>query len=156
MPVERTTCSQSETEHLAEQLGSLLQAGDVVTLEGPLGAGKTTFVRGLAKGLHIDPAQVSSPTFVISQEYTAVNGPPLIHIDAYRFHAVDELESIGWEDMIASQAAIVAIEWPSRIEPALGDLRRIAVMIEPTSPTTRLITIKAPEEIAHRLKTHHD
>jgi tRNA threonylcarbamoyladenosine biosynthesis protein TsaE len=153
--IQRTTASQTETEQLAARLAPLLRGGDVVTLEGPLGAGKTCFVRGLARGLHIDTKQVSSPTFVISQEYAGENAPTLIHMDAYRFHGVDELESVGWEEMVSSQS-IIAIEWPSRIEPALRGLRRIDVTIEPTSPSARLITINAPEDIAHRLEVHHD
>jgi len=156
MDLQQTTSSQTETEQLAARLAPLLRGGDVVTLEGPLGAGKTCFVRGLARGLHIDPKLVSSPTFVISQEYTGENGPTLIHMDAYRFHGADELESVGWEEMVSLQSTIIAIEWPSRIEPALRGLRRIDVTIDPTSPSTRLITINAPEDVAHRLEMHHD
>ncbi|MCK4873948.1 MAG: tRNA (adenosine(37)-N6)-threonylcarbamoyltransferase complex ATPase subunit type 1 TsaE [Phycisphaerales bacterium] len=133
-----TTGSADETMRLAARFASLLEPGDTLALDGALGAGKTCFVRGLARGLGLDPRLVSSPTFVIVQEY---QGPgarcTLIHIDAYRIHSPEELESAGIEDMWASDA-VVAIEWPDRIEESLPS-DRADLLIEHVSETQRAI-----------------
>ncbi len=125
--------SEQQTLDLAAALAQRLIPGDIIGLEGPLGSGKTCFVRGLARGLGIDPAQVSSPTFVIVHEYEA----RLYHLDAYRLQGgtPEELESIGWTELLLAAArrdgesggaakaggAVIAIEWPSRIGLALPD-----------------------------------
>ncbi|MBB6454858.1 tRNA threonylcarbamoyladenosine biosynthesis protein TsaE [Salirhabdus euzebyi] len=99
------TNSPEETMAFAERLASVLTAGDVITLEGDLGAGKTTFTKGLAKGLHITRT-VNSPTFTIVKEY---NGDfPLYHIDAYRLEGSDE--DIGFEEYFAGDG-ITVVEW---------------------------------------------
>lgn len=122
------TQTTEQTVALGEALGRCCHAGDIVALQGELGAGKTQLVRGLAKGMGLNPRQVSSPTFVMVQEYDSEKGDSphsliLVHIDAYRISSPDELESIGWsgngEEL--RDCAVVAIEWAKLIRPALGD-----------------------------------
>jgi tRNA threonylcarbamoyladenosine biosynthesis protein TsaE len=111
--------SEQETIAFAKEFASQLQGGSILLLDGDLGAGKTCFVRGLCEGLGGDPRQVSSPTFAILQEYTIEGGLTLIHIDAYRLTGEEELESIGWDEYVADQNVIIAIEWPSNIANAI-------------------------------------
>lgn len=112
-PVDRTfdTADQSETESAGESLGRTLRAGEVVLLFGDLGAGKTAFVRGLARGVGADPEEVSSPTFTIVQEYPGTSAT-LYHVDLYRLEP-DEIDDLGLEDLVAGEG-IVAIEWAER------------------------------------------
>lgn len=136
--VVRETDSAASTMRFAALLGQRLQPGDVVALSGDLGAGKTCFVRGLARGLGLSDRAVSSPTFVLVQEYepTAGSGSndgrtptPLVHIDAYRMQGLDELETIGWEEFIRRRETVIAVEWAERISDGLpGD--RVEVEIE--------------------------
>jgi tRNA threonylcarbamoyladenosine biosynthesis protein TsaE len=126
------------TEALAMRLAEELQPGDCIALEGDLGAGKTQFVRGLVRGLGGDGHAVSSPTFVLMNVYET---PRLrvYHLDAYRTHGSDDLEAIGFSELL-DQGGIVVIEWPSRIT-ALLPARRIVVNLETLSPRRRRITI---------------
>lgn len=103
--------SESETEAAGEALARSLRAGDVVLLYGDLGAGKTAFVRGMARGAGANPDEVSSPTFTIVQEYS---GSPatLYHVDLYRLEAA-EIDDLGLEDLVSGDG-IVAIEWADR------------------------------------------
>ena len=102
--------SPEQTENWAAQLGRHLRSGDVITLQAPLGGGKTTFVRGLARGLGADEYEVSSPTFVIWQIYPE-GRLKLHHIDAYRLLSGDEAEEIGIPEVL-SGPDVVVIEWP--------------------------------------------
>lgn len=111
LPHELTTSSEDETIAAGEQLASLLAAGDVVLLFGELGAGKTAFVRGLARGLGADADSVSSPTFTIVQEY-AGDGPTLYHVDLYRLTAL-EVDDLGLDELVSGDG-VVAIEWADR------------------------------------------
>jgi len=106
---------------LGESLGrSIGDRGIAIALIGPLGAGKTLFVKGLAAGLGVDPRLVSSPTFVIAQQYPVPTGPRwLHHIDFYRLESETELETVGFYDMLAP-GAVVAVEWADRFPEALG------------------------------------
>ena len=145
------TRSETETRHFAQRLAYVARAGDIIGLEGELGAGKTCFVRGLAEGLGIEPAQVSSPTFVLVHEYTPRNGEAtLAHIDAYRMASADDLESIGFSEMLQARDSIIAIEWPSRIVSSLP-VDRINVAIEAVGDTERLIRLSAPASFQDRL-----
>jgi tRNA threonylcarbamoyladenosine biosynthesis protein TsaE len=100
---------------------SLDERGLLVALVGPLGAGKTVFVKGLAEGLGIDPARVASPSFVIASEYAAASGVRLAHVDLYRVESVAELEATGFLDLL-EPGALVAVEWADRFPEALpGD-----------------------------------
>jgi tRNA threonylcarbamoyladenosine biosynthesis protein TsaE len=106
-----TSASEEETAAAARRLAVSLDANDVVLLSGDLGAGKTAFVRGLAAGLGIDPAEVSSPTFTLIQEY---RGGRLVlrHIDLYRL-SPREVDDLGLDDLI-DEGGVVAVEWPDR------------------------------------------
>ena len=103
--------SVEETWALAKQLAAELKPGDVVRLEGDLGAGKTTFVQGLAAALGV-AGRVTSPTFCLVQEHWGA-GVLLVHMDLYRLRNEDDVLAIGWEDYLA-EGAIVAVEWPER------------------------------------------
>jgi tRNA threonylcarbamoyladenosine biosynthesis protein TsaE len=97
---------------------SLDERGLLVALAGPLGAGKTVFVKGLAEGLGIDPARVASPSFVIASEYEAPSGARLAHLDLYRVESAGELEAAGFLDLL-EPGALVAVEWADRFPEAL-------------------------------------
>ena len=133
---ERVSESEAETVDMGRAFARELRAGDVVLLAGPLGAGKTAFVRGIAEGLGCDLDAVSSPTFTIVQEYA---GPvPVQHVDLYRLSA-DEVDDLGLEDLL--EGAVMAVEWPDRWRhPPIG-ARSIA--IEPLGESTRRITTDA-------------
>jgi len=151
MKLLRDSQSEASTIEFAARLGLKLRASDVVCLLGPLGAGKTCFVRGLAKGLGLDPSQVSSPSFVICQEYNGQGSLKLTHIDAYRLSGPDELQTIGWDELCESPNTVLAIEWASLIESALPELR-IEVTLEHTGENSRQITINVPDVIATRME----
>jgi tRNA threonylcarbamoyladenosine biosynthesis protein TsaE len=108
---ERDTASESETEQAGEDFSRALAPGAVILLYGDLGAGKTAFVRGLARGLGAAPEDVSSPTFTIMQEYAGA-AAPLYHVDLYRLEPA-EIDDLGLDDLIES-GGIVAIEWADR------------------------------------------
>ena len=136
--------NEDETHAIAERLAKGLGAGDVVALFGDLGAGKTRFVRGLVEGLGIDPGQVSSPTFVLMQEYgEGRGGLTLAHVDAYRLSGPAEYEDLGLVDLRESNTAL-AVEWAERIEEALPD-HAIRVRIAHCGGEEREIEIERPE-----------
>ncbi len=113
------TQSPDETMKLSEKLGTLVQPGDVITLEGDLGAGKTSFTKGLAKGLGVKRV-VNSPTFTIIKEYKG--RLPLYHMDVYRME--DETEDLGLEEYFYGEGVSV-IEWPSMISAQLPEDRLV-------------------------------
>jgi tRNA threonylcarbamoyladenosine biosynthesis protein TsaE len=116
LPAE--TASVAETMALGERLAEHLRPGDIVALYGDLGAGKTHFVKGIARALGVDEATVSSPTFTIVQEYAG--SCPIYHIDAYRVKTPGEFYELGYEDYFYGDG-LCLIEWPSRIEALLPD-----------------------------------
>ncbi len=111
MPETVVTRSEQETVDFARNFAGRLQPGAVVLLVGDLGAGKTTFVRGLALGLGLDPDVVSSPTFTLIQEYRG--HPSLYHVDLYRLQGA-EVNDLGLEELAAGDA-VVAIEWAEKL-----------------------------------------
>ena len=127
MTKEYTTAGEEQTEALGFRLGQLIQPGAVIAYTGDLGAGKTAFTRGLARGLGI-PDRVTSPTFTIVNEYEG-GRLPLFHFDMYRLGSSDELYDIGWEDYLARNG-VCAVEWSENVDDALEadairvDLRR--------------------------------
>ena len=129
--------SEAETEALGEKLArSLPEHGVVIAMYGELGAGKTAFVRGLARGLEVDGA-VTSPTFTIVNELYGKRD--LFHFDMYRLGSADELFDIGWEDYV-NRGSVCAVEWSENVEDAFyGD--EVVVRFEKLGPTTRRITI---------------
>jgi tRNA threonylcarbamoyladenosine biosynthesis protein TsaE len=137
---DRLTASEEETQAVARELSATLRAGDVLLVSGDLGAGKTTFVRGLAEGLGINPGEVSSPTFTIVHEYRG-NGLTLYHADLYRLEraATDDLglEEIGVED------GVLAIEWPDRLSHELPGAK--LVRLEVVNDSSRRIVIGPAE-----------
>ena len=142
------TRSEDETVRVGSGLGGTLAAGDVILLYGDLGAGKTAFVRGLAEGVGASPADVSSPTFTIMQEYRG-GRVPLFHVDLYRLNDAREIEDLGLEEVAAD--GVLAIEWAekldadARLKPSRyltvriahneGDARTITLLSQPESPT---------------------
>ena len=132
--------SQLETEEVGRKLAEKLPGGSVVAMYGDLGAGKTAFVRGMAKGMGLS-CRVSSPTFTIVNEYLGER--ELIHFDMYRLSSADELFDIGWEDYL-SRGAVCAVEWSENVQDAFfGD--EIVVRIDKLNDTDRKITIEGAE-----------
>jgi tRNA threonylcarbamoyladenosine biosynthesis protein TsaE len=113
--------SQDETKSLGAALGKLLSGGEILGLEGELGAGKTCFIQGLARGLGVSESEyVRSPTFTIINEYSG--RVPLYHFDLYRLGNVGEIDSLGYEEYFGGKG-VVAIEWFEKMPPA--DFRRL-------------------------------
>ncbi|MGI6240409.1 MAG: tRNA (adenosine(37)-N6)-threonylcarbamoyltransferase complex ATPase subunit type 1 TsaE [Candidatus Omnitrophota bacterium] len=107
------TNSSGETIRFAKKFAKELKPGSVLCLEGDLGSGKTTFVKGLAEGLGLkNPSQVKSPTFVLMHVYKA--RIPLYHFDCYRIDRVDELSNIGVSDFACDPEAITCVEWAEK------------------------------------------
>ena len=133
---EVLTDSQEGTEAAGERLGASLVPGAVVLLYGDLGAGKTAFVRGLARGLGADPAEVASPTFTIVQEYPG--RLTLYHVDLYRLEE-KEVDDLGLEELVLGEG-VVAIEWAERWRGRPDDA--IEVRIEDAGHETRRIAVR--------------
>lgn len=135
-PETFTTNSENETFALAEKVATTLQPGTFVLLHGDLGAGKTSFVRGLAAGLGANPDDVSSPTFVLIQHYKGRT--PLVHVDLYRLESGAAVDDLGLEEL--ANGAIVAIEWAERLpRPIDGS---VSVKIDDLGGDRRRFTIE--------------
>ncbi|MCC6581674.1 MAG: tRNA (adenosine(37)-N6)-threonylcarbamoyltransferase complex ATPase subunit type 1 TsaE [Phycisphaeraceae bacterium] len=122
------THDADDTARLGHALAQLMLPGDLILLIGELGAGKTQFVRGLARGLGVDTRMVSSPTFVLLHEYPVTSGNPvsfLRHVDAYRLHDLDDLGTMGWDVSTGGgelrEQAVLVLEWADRVADAWGD-----------------------------------
>ena len=129
------TTSSEETQKWAKQISERLQAGDVITLEGDLGAGKTTFTQGLAKGLGVQGV-VNSPTFTIVKEYQG--RMPLYHMDVYRME--DEFEELGFDEYFYGEGVTV-VEWASRIQSILPE-QILAIQIRHLGENQREILLE--------------
>ena len=137
------TNSPMETEAIGAALSKILTPGSVIASRGDLGAGKTAFTRGLARGLGVgDP--VTSPTYTIVNEYLG-GRMPLFHFDMYRLHSADDLWDIGWEDYL-ERGGSCAVEWSENVRDALED--PITGTIEKLGEDTRRITIEGGESLA--------
>ena len=141
--MEFITRSPEETEILGEKLATQLNPGAVLAYRGDLGAGKTAFTRGLARGLGYQE-QVTSPTYTIVNEYLG-GRLPLFHFDMYRLHSSDDLFDIGWEDYL-ERGGICAVEWSENVEDALET--PITVTIQKLGENSRRITIEGSENHA--------
>ena len=137
------TNSPAETEAVGAALGAVLQPGTVLAYRGDLGAGKTAFTRGLAKGLGCTD-MVTSPTYTIVNEYLS-GRIPLFHFDMYRLASSDDLWDIGWEDYL-ERGGVCAVEWSENVEDALEGA--IDVTIEKTGEESRRITIEGGDSLA--------
>jgi tRNA threonylcarbamoyladenosine biosynthesis protein TsaE len=131
------TAGEDETAAAGERFAESVQPGDVILLYGDLGAGKTAFVRGLARGLGIDPADVTSPTFTLIQEYAGTGGF-LHHVDLYRLQPI-EVDDLGLDELLSS-GRIVAVEWPERWRDRPAEAHE--VRIEHGGGDRRTITIR--------------
>ena len=138
--MEFITHSPEETEAIGEKLAQQLKPGTILAYRGDLGAGKTAFTRGLARGLGFRE-QVTSPTYTIVNEYLG-GFMPLFHFDMYRLHSSDDLFDIGWDDYL-ERGGICAVEWSENVEDALEE--PITVTIEKLGENSRRITVEGSE-----------
>ena len=141
--MEFITNSPEETEAVGQALGKVLKAGTVLAYEGDLGAGKTAFTRGLARGLGAAES-VTSPTYTIVNEYLS-GRLPLFHFDMYRLSSGEDLWDIGWEDYL-DRGGVCAVEWSENVADAMEN--PIRVCIEKTGEESRRITITGGEDLA--------
>ena len=137
-PGRHHTVEAAETEALGERLGRSLGAGDVVTLSGPLGSGKTTFAKGLARGLDI-PDDVTSPTYALVSEYRG--RLRLYHVDLYRISTAGQYASLAMDEMLHGPW-ITVVEWPEHAQPPITDA--IQVEFSVTDGGGRTICVRGP------------
>ena len=135
--MEILTRSERETEDAGAAFAEKIPDGAVVAMYGELGAGKTAFVRGMARGMGID-CRVNSPTFTIVNEYLGQR--TLLHFDMYRLSSADELWDIGWDDYL-ERGAVCAVEWSENVAGAFSG-NEISVRIEKLGESGRRITIE--------------
>jgi tRNA threonylcarbamoyladenosine biosynthesis protein TsaE len=145
MNADRVTRSQEETEQLGAALARWLHPGDVVAITGPLGAGKTCFIRGLARGLGVSQP-VASPTFVLVHQYRG--RLPVYHLDAYRTTSLTEVLDLGFDEYVAGEGVTV-IEWADTLRSILPT-GTIWVDIMGVGDEPRVISVRAPAEVSAR------
>jgi tRNA threonylcarbamoyladenosine biosynthesis protein TsaE len=134
--------SPEATMALGAALGERLAAGDVVALEGDLGAGKTVFVKGVAAGLGIDPGAVTSPTFTLVHEYGDAESPcRLFHLDLYRIEDPDAVQGLGWDEAVGGRG-VALVEWADRAGGWLP-AERLEVRLVVAGETARRILVTA-------------
>ena len=137
------TNSPAETEDIGIALGKIIKEGTVIAYRGDLGAGKTAFTRGLAKGLGCTEI-VTSPTYTIVNEYLG-GRIPLFHFDMYRLRSSDDLFDIGWEDYL-DRGGVCAVEWSENVDDAMEDA--VYITIEKLGEESRRITIEGGSALA--------
>ena len=138
-----TTRSAAETEQLGARLAALLRPGDVIAFRGGLGAGKTAFTRGLARGLGIEES-VTSPTYTLVNEYPQ-GRLPLFHFDMYRLRDAEELFDLGWEDYL-DRGGVCAVEWSERVADALPAGTVTVDIARGETDLSRVITVTGVED----------
>ena len=138
-----TTNSPEETEAVGVALGKIIPAGTVLAYRGDLGAGKTAFTRGLARGLGCREI-VTSPTYTIVNEYLG-GRLPLFHFDMYRLSSADDLFDIGWEDYL-DRGGVCAVEWSENVEEAMEGA--VTVTIDKLGDTSRRINLEGGDFLA--------
>ena len=141
--MEFITNSPEETEKLGAALGQVIAPGSIIAYRGDLGAGKTAFTRGLARGLGCGE-MVTSPTYTIVNEYLG-GRCPLFHFDMYRLRSSDDLFDIGWDDYL-DRNGVAAVEWSENVDDAMEGA--IYVTIEKLGEESRRITIEGGENLA--------
>ena len=141
--MQYTTNSPAETEAIGAALGKIIEPGAVIAYRGDLGAGKTAFTRGLAKGLGCTEI-VTSPTYTIVNEYLG-GRIPLFHFDMYRLRSSDDLFDIGWEDYL-ERGGVCAVEWSENVDDAMEDA--LYITIEKLGEDARRITIEGGGDLA--------
>ena len=137
------TNSPAETETIGAALGKIINPGTVIAYRGDLGAGKTAFTRGLAKGLGCREI-VTSPTYTIVNEYLG-GRMPLFHFDMYRLRSSEDLFDIGWEDYL-DRGGVCAVEWSENVDDAMEDA--LYITIEKLGEDSRRITIEGGDFLA--------
>ena len=137
------TNSPGETEAIGAALGNIIKPGTVIAYRGDLGAGKTAFTRGLARGLGCTEI-VTSPTYTIVNEYLG-GRIPLFHFDMYRLRSSDDLFDIGWEDYL-DRGGVCAVEWSENVADAMEDA--IYITIEKLGEDSRRITLEGGSALA--------
>ena len=137
------TTSTEETIDAGRNIAANLNGGDIVLLQGDLGAGKTTLTKGILSYFGVDEHLVVSPTFTLMQEYSIGNQKSeirnLVHIDTYRMEDENELVEIGIEDHLADPETVVIIEWPEKLHELLREKDVMTISIEHTSESERTI-----------------
>lgn len=133
---------EAATAALAHRLAAHLEPGDRIALDGPMGAGKTTFVRALVAALGGDPTAVSSPTYTLLHRYEA--RIPVIHVDACRLERPEQLEALGFDEIAAD--AVAAVEWAGRVAAGLAGPRLWRIALD-HAPAGRLAVVSGPEGI---------
>ena len=141
--MEFITHTPEETEQLGQALAALLVPGDIIAYRGDLGAGKTAFTRGLARGLGCREP-VTSPTYTIVNEYLS-GRLPLFHFDMYRLASSDDLWSIGWEDYL-DRGGVCAVEWSENVADAMEGA--LWVTVESLGGDNRRITLEGEKDLA--------
>lgn len=138
---------------LAGLLARVLIPGDILALDAPMGAGKTTFTRLLGEALGVPPGMIASPTFVLAHEYPTRAGWTLVHIDAYRLRSGEDLEAAGW-DRLSDPRGVVIMEWATRVVEALPEGRVSWVRIEPVAgqPDARRFVFEG--SLGERISAH--
>lgn len=132
-----TTTSAEETVELGKKIGSFLKKGDIIAMQGTLGAGKTTITKGIAQALGINET-ITSPTFCLISEYEGKM--PLYHMDVYRLDGAEDFANLGTEDMLYGEGVSI-IEWSEKIMEELPH-KTIILKLEPHDDGTRNITIE--------------
>ncbi len=144
--IELLCRDEAETLAVGRALAAVVRGGEVVAIDGPLGAGKTRLVRGLALGMGFEGTVVSSPTYVVVNEYVLGDEIRLFHVDAYRLTGPADLDSLGWE-RVMDGSAVVAIEWAERVSSALGTEQGVwRVRMETVGDATQ------PEQTVRRIE----
>ena len=139
LPWKLVSSSHQQTDRLGQEIGRVLRGGETIALYGPLGAGKTALVRGIAQGLGASPTAVTSPTFVVIHEYQG--RLPLAHVDLYRIRSPRELESTGLIEYFSGQT-VTAIEWADKGLAALPQ-DRIEITLNHRAARSRTIQLSA-------------